>query len=97
MIPFFSLWCLIKLVGRGEATHGYEKVGWVRAELSWRDGAVWFVLNFFFSPVDLVFEMFPLKKCLFILLHFFFLPFSFSNTIHPIHNQISVSRVKTRI
>ena len=26
----------------------------------------------FFSPVDLVFEMFPLKKCLFILLHFFF-------------------------
>ena len=72
MIPFFPLWCLIKLVGRGEATHGYEKVGWVRAELSWRDGAVWFVLNFFFSPVDLVFEMFPLKKCLFILLHFFF-------------------------
>ena len=51
----------------------------------------------FFSPVDLVFEMFPLKKCLFILLQFFFPSFLFFKYHPSIHNQISVSRVKTRI
>ena len=72
MIPFFSLWCLIKLVGRGEATHGYEKVGWVRAELSWRDGAAWFVLNFFFFSCGPGFRNVSVKKVSIYFAAFFF-------------------------
>ena len=97
MIPFFPLWCLIKLVGRGEATHGYEKVGWVRAELSWCDGAAWFVLNFFFFSCGPGFRNVSVKKVSIYFAAFFFSSFLFFKYHPSIHNQISVSRVKTRI